>query len=170
MYKRQGLDDDIAYAIEDHYKPRFSGDELPRNQVGICIALADKLETLAGMFFIGEKPTGDKDPYALRRHALGIIRILIESKLNIRLEQLWSEVNSIYSGAFPQLNFDHIKTKQEVTNFILDRLTGYLKAVSYTHLDVYKRQRDTQIMEYNANYSNSLPQQLHEHSLPSGKE
>ena len=134
--QHEGLDDDIAYAIEDHYKPRFSGDELPRNQVGICIALADKLETLAGMFFIGEKPTGDKDPYALRRHALGIIRILIESKLNIRLEQLWSEVNSIYSGAFPQLNFDHIKTKQEVTNFILDRLTGYLKEQGYSVQEV----------------------------------
>lgn len=134
--QHEKLDDDISYAIEDHYKPRFSGDELPRNQVGVCIALADKLETLAGMFFIGEKPTGDKDPYALRRHALGVIRILIESKLNIRLEQLWSEVNSVYSGAFPQLNFDHIKTKQEVTNFILDRLTGYLKEQGYSALEV----------------------------------
>ena len=73
--------DDIAYAIEDHYKPRFAGDELPRNQVGTCVALADKLETLVGLFGIGEKPTGDKDPYALRRHALGVIRILVEKKL-----------------------------------------------------------------------------------------
>ena len=134
--QHEGLDNDISYAIEDHYKPRFSGDELPRNQVGICIALADKLETLAGMFFIGEKPTGDKDPYALRRHALGIIRILIESKLNIRLEQLWNEVNAIYSGAFPQLNFDHTKTRQEVTNFILDRLTGYLRDQGYSAQEV----------------------------------
>jgi glycyl-tRNA synthetase beta chain len=58
----------VAHAIEDHYKPRFAGDSLPRNQVGIAVALADKLETLVGLFGVGEKPTGDKDPFALRRH------------------------------------------------------------------------------------------------------
>lgn len=79
--QHEGLDNDVAFAIEDHYKPRFAGDSLPRNQVGVCVALADKLETLVGLFGIGEKPTGDKDPYALRRHALGIIRILVENKL-----------------------------------------------------------------------------------------
>ena len=66
--QHDGLSDDIAYAIEDHYKPRFAGDALPRNKVGICVALADKLETLVGMFNIGQIPTGDKDPFALRRH------------------------------------------------------------------------------------------------------
>ena len=79
--QHEGLDDDVAFAIEDHYKPRFAGDELPRNQVGLVVALADKLETLVGLFSIGEKPTGDKDPFALRRQALGIIRILIDAKL-----------------------------------------------------------------------------------------
>jgi len=82
------LDDDIAFAIEDHYKPRFAGDELPRNPVGVAVALADKLETLVGLFSIGEKPTGDKDPFALRRQALGIIRMLIECKLNISFEMI----------------------------------------------------------------------------------
>ena len=77
----EGKGDAIAYAIEDHYKPRYSGDELPRNEIGVCVALADKLETLIGLFGIGEKPTGDKDPYALRRHSLGVIRILVENKL-----------------------------------------------------------------------------------------
>ena len=62
--QHEGLDDAVAFAIEDHYKPRFAGDELPRSQVGICVALADKLETLVGLFSIGEKPTGDKDPFA----------------------------------------------------------------------------------------------------------
>ena len=84
----EGLDNDIAYAIEDHYKPRFASDELPRNQVGVYVALADKLETLVGMFGIGNTPTGDKDPYALRRHALGIIRLLIVNKLSISLTSL----------------------------------------------------------------------------------
>ncbi|MBL8357462.1 MAG: glycine--tRNA ligase subunit beta, partial [Delftia acidovorans] len=68
----------VADAIEDHYKPRFAGDELPRGDVGLCVALADKLQTLADMFGIGQLPTGDKDPFALRRHALGMVRMLIE--------------------------------------------------------------------------------------------
>jgi glycyl-tRNA synthetase beta chain len=83
-----GLSTDIANAIEDHYKPRFAGDALPRNQAGVVVALADKLETLTGMFCIGNLPTGDRDPFALRRHALGIIRILIERKLEIDLPNL----------------------------------------------------------------------------------
>lgn len=86
--QHEKLDNDVAFAIEDHYKPRFAGDELPRNQVGIAVALADKLETLVGLFSIGEKPTGDKDPFALRRQALGIIRMLIECQLNISLADL----------------------------------------------------------------------------------
>jgi len=76
-----GLDVAVADAIEDHYKPRFAGDELPRNSVGLVVALADKLETLVGMFGIGNLPTGDRDPFALRRHALGVIRMLIEKDL-----------------------------------------------------------------------------------------
>ena len=134
--QHEGLDNDIAYAIEDHYKPRFSGDELPRNIVGMCVALADKLETLAGMFFIGEKPTGDKDPFALRRHALGIIKILIESNLTIRLEQLWSIANSQFSNGFNHLKFDHLKTQDEFKHFVLDRLTGYLKEQGFNSQEV----------------------------------
>jgi glycyl-tRNA synthetase beta chain len=83
-----GLPLDIADAIEDHYKPRFSGDDLPRNTVGLVVALADKLETLTGMFGIGNLPTGDKDPFALRRHALGVIRMLVEKELPLDLNQL----------------------------------------------------------------------------------
>jgi glycyl-tRNA synthetase beta chain len=83
-----GLPADIANAIEDHYKPRFAGDSLPRNRVGLVIALADKLETLVGMFGIGQVPTGDKDPFALRRHALGIIRMLIEQDLPLDIDAL----------------------------------------------------------------------------------
>ena len=78
----------IALAIEDHYKPRFAGDTLPRSEVGVVVALADKLDTLVGLFAIGEKPTGDKDPFALRRHALGVIRMLVECELNVPLRAL----------------------------------------------------------------------------------
>jgi len=86
--QHEGLEIDVAYAIEDQYKPRFSGDELPRNEVGIVVALADKLETLVGLISIGEKPSGDKDPFGLRRHALGIIRLLTEHKLNLNLIEI----------------------------------------------------------------------------------
>jgi glycyl-tRNA synthetase beta chain len=74
--RHEGLRDGVAIAIEDHYKPRFAGDSLPRNHTGTVLALADKLETLVGLFGIGQLPTGDKDPFALRRHALGVIRLL----------------------------------------------------------------------------------------------
>ena len=96
--QHEGLDNDIAFAIEDHYKPRFAGDSLPRNQVGICVALADKLETLVGLFSIGEKPTGDKDPFALRRQALGVIRMLIESKLPLKFSQLVQDALKQFNG------------------------------------------------------------------------
>src|SRR5450830_773442 len=86
--RHDGLGEEVALAIEDHYKPRFAGDELPRNQVGMVVALADKLETLAGLFGIGQVPTGDKDPFALRRHALGVIRMTAEQKLPLSLEFL----------------------------------------------------------------------------------
>jgi glycyl-tRNA synthetase beta chain len=76
--RHDGESQAVSFAVEDHYKPRFAGDVIPRNEIGIVVALADKLETLVGLFSVGEKPTGDKDPFALRRHALGVIRILFE--------------------------------------------------------------------------------------------
>ncbi|MDE2617593.1 MAG: glycine--tRNA ligase subunit beta, partial [Burkholderiales bacterium] len=85
--RHDGWGNVIADAVEDHYKPRFSGDELPRNTIGLVVALADKLETLIGMFGIGNLPTGDKDPFALRRHALGVIRMLTEKDLPLELTQ-----------------------------------------------------------------------------------
>jgi glycyl-tRNA synthetase beta chain len=78
----------VAEAIEDHYKPRFAGDALPRSDLGVVLALADKLETLAGLFFAGEVPTGDRDPFALRRSAFGVIRILIERELPLQLKTM----------------------------------------------------------------------------------
>ena len=78
----------VADAIQQHYRPRFSGDALPENDIAVALALADKLESLAGMFGIGQQPTGDKDPFALRRHALGVIRILTEKELAISVHDL----------------------------------------------------------------------------------
>ena len=119
--QHEKLDNDIAFAIEDHYKPRFAGDELPRNQVGVAVALADKLETLVGLFSIGEKPTGDKDPFALRRQALGIIRMLIECKLNISFE-------TMIDLALQQFKVeDKAGVLASITEFCFDRLSVNLR-------------------------------------------
>jgi glycyl-tRNA synthetase beta chain len=128
--QHEKLGDDIAYAIEDHYKPRFAGDELPRNQVGICIALADKLETLVGMFGIGNIPTGDKDPFALRRHALGVVRILVEANLQLSLENLLSSAFS----AFPSGTLSDART--DLIAFIFDRFSGMLREQGYSAQEV----------------------------------
>ena len=86
--RHDGESEAVAFAIEDHYKPRFAGDVLPRQDVGSVVALADKLETLLGMFQIGEVPTGEKDPFALRRHAFGVLRICIEVGASFSTESL----------------------------------------------------------------------------------
>lgn len=95
----EGIDEAIAFAIEDHYQPRFAGDTLPRSLVGVCVALADKLETLISLFSIGQLPTGDKDPYALRRHALGVIRMLIEKDISVGLDVLISRAAGVLQDA-----------------------------------------------------------------------
>ena len=113
--RNDGLSEDIANAIEDHYKPRFAGDALPRNPVGLVLALADKLETLVGMFGIGNLPTGDKDPFALRRHALGVIRMLIEADLALQIFPLIHVACDTFKGELE-------KTEQ----FVRDELGGFL--------------------------------------------
>lgn len=122
--QHDGLDAAVADAIEDHYKPRFAGDELPRNSVGLVVALADKLETLVGMFGIGNLPTGDRDPFALRRHALGVIRMLIEKDLPLGLDALLQDAAAQFSGI---AGFESSRATGELQDFILDRLAGSLR-------------------------------------------
>jgi glycyl-tRNA synthetase beta chain len=124
-----GESDEIAFAIEDHYKPRFAGDDLPRNLVGICVALADKLETLVGMFSINEVPTGDKDPYALRRHTIGIIRMLMEEDLGLSLGDVLRHAEKPFKGLDGTAYI-------ALTKFILDRLVNLLRDEGYTALEV----------------------------------
>ncbi|MBG9388502.1 glycine--tRNA ligase subunit beta [Caenimonas aquaedulcis] len=124
-----GLGADIADAIEDHYKPRFAGDGLPRNMTGVAVALADKLETLAGLFAIGQLPTGDKDPFALRRHALGIVRMLIEKDLPLELDTLLAAAVAL----FPQASADTVRLLSE---FIYERLAGSLREQGYSAQEV----------------------------------
>ncbi|MGA8786508.1 MAG: glycine--tRNA ligase subunit beta [Polaromonas sp.] len=124
-----GLSPDVADAIEDHYKPRFAGDELPRNPVGLVVALADKLETLVGMFGIGNLPTGDKDPFALRRHALGVIRMLVEKDLPLDLAAL-------VCGAVPVFGDKIQDASLALVDFIYDRLAGSLREQGYRAQEV----------------------------------
>jgi glycyl-tRNA synthetase beta chain len=127
--RHDGETEAIASGIEDHYRPRFAGDALPRNPVGLTVALADKLETLAGLFGIGQVPTGDKDPFALRRHALGVIRMLVEGGLPLAVPQLIAQA----FAAFPPA---HGAAQSEVAAFLDDRLSGYLREQGYSAQEV----------------------------------
>jgi glycyl-tRNA synthetase beta chain len=127
--RHDGLSSDVADAIEDHYKPRFAGDDLPRNNVGLVVALADKLETLVGMFGIGNVPTGDKDPFALRRHALGVIRMLIEKDVSLGLPDLLALSAPVFG--------DKITGGADaLIDFIYDRLSGSLREQGFSAQEV----------------------------------
>jgi len=164
--QHEGLSDDIALAIEDHYKPRFAGDELPRNPVGVCLALADKLETLVNMFSIGEIPTGDKDPFALRRHALGVIRILIEKDLKLNLNDLIYnailQINDVSLSVTPGSNskpkYDNHAASTEsgldLITFIYERLAGNLREQGYTAQEV------DAVLSLNPQLLNDIPKRL----------
>lgn len=127
--RHDGLGDEFAAAIEDHYKPRFAGDALPRNDIGLAVALADKLETLAGLFGIGQLPTGDKDPFALRRHALGVVRMLVERDLPL-------EPHALIQQAFEAFPAGHGQAQAELGLFLRERLAGYLREQGYSAQEV----------------------------------
>ncbi len=127
--RHDGLSTDIADAIEDHYRPRFAGDELPRNNVGLVVALADKLETLVGMFGIGNLPSGDKDPFALRRHALGILRMLMDKDLAL-------DWRSMLALAVPVFGDKITDPTEALSSFLFDRLAGSLREQGFSAQEV----------------------------------
>jgi glycyl-tRNA synthetase beta chain len=127
--RHDGVSNEVAEAIEDHYKPRFAGDELPRNAVGLVVALADKLETLVGMFGIGNIPTGDKDPFALRRHALGVIRMLIEKDLPLGLPDLLALSGPVFGDKISDAS-------GPLSDFVVDRLSGSLREQGFSAQEV----------------------------------
>jgi glycyl-tRNA synthetase beta chain len=149
--RHDGLGDEIALAIEDHYRPRFAGESLPRNTTGVVVALADKVETLVGMFGIGNVPTGDKDPFALRRHALGVIRMLVELDLPMDVGQL-IDIACRAFGLSGQLGLGgdtenavlvgdkllalDASTASQLENFIYERLSGALREQGYSAQEV----------------------------------
>jgi len=117
-----GEDKAVADAIEAHYHPRFAGDTLPQGAIACAVALADKLETVVGIYGIGQVPTGEKDPFGLRRHALGILRILVETPLDLPLPALIRTA----AGNFPA-GMLSATVASDVEGFMLDRLRGYLR-------------------------------------------
>ncbi len=127
VYDRESPE--VAQAIEDHYKPRFAGDALPLGNVGVAVALADKLETLVGLFGIGQLPTGDKDPFALRRHALGLIRMLVEKSVPVDLPGLVTLAVHVFGGVITD-------PTAPLLEFIYERLAGALREQGYTAQEV----------------------------------
>lgn len=144
----QGEKHEVAEAIEQQYLPRFAGDDLPLTATGQALSIADKLDTLCSIFSIGEIPTGDKDPFALRRAALGVLRIMIELELNLDLRQLLVMALSAYG-------FDDEKTARladQIFTFMLDRLQAYYidKGYSSRQISSVQQRRPTRPVDFNA--------------------
>lgn len=125
--RHDGEAEAVALAISEHYQPRFAGDALPTIDTSTAVALADKLETLVGIWGIGLQPTGDKDPFALRRHALGILRMLLEKRLPVSLKQLLGSAALQFAG-----NPNFKDPSSDVLPFLYDRLRGLLRERAYS--------------------------------------
>ncbi len=121
----------VADAIAEHYQPRFAGDRLPEHPVSCAVALADKLETLAGLFGIGQLPTGDRDPFALRRHALGVIRLLVERDLPLKLDALIHDAFSVFAKELKLADAD-----ADLETFVFERMRGYFAEAGYSTREI----------------------------------
>ena len=129
--RHDGEADEVALAASEHYQPRFAGDKLPSTNTGLVVALADKLETLVGIWAIGLQPTGEKDPFALRRHALGVMRMLVEKRLPLSISELLADAARVFEG---QAAFND--PRLDVAAFMLDRLRGMLRERGFTPNEV----------------------------------
>ncbi|WP_213767594.1 glycine--tRNA ligase subunit beta [Caballeronia sp. dw_19] len=129
--RHDGEVEEVALACSEHYQPRFSGDETPPNGVSSAVALADKLETLVGIWGIGLQPTGEKDPFALRRHALGVLRILLEKRLAIDLFDLLRIAHKQFAG-MPQV----VDSTDAIYAFFMDRLRGVLRERGFNAIEI----------------------------------
>lgn len=129
--RNDGEAPEVAVAIREHYQPRFAGDALPSCSEAVAVALADKIETLVGMFGIGQLPTGEKDPFALRRHALGVLRMLIEKELPVSLDAL------VAAGFEVEQAVPGVKdASAELLNFFFDRLRVMMREAGYSAQEV----------------------------------
>lgn len=122
-----GEAEDVAIALNEQYQPRFAGDALPSNLVACSVAIADKMDTLAGIFGIGQHPKGDKDPFALRRAALGVLRIIVEKNLNLDLQTLTEEAARLYGDKLTNAN-----VVNDVIDFMLGRFRTWYQEEGHT--------------------------------------
>jgi glycyl-tRNA synthetase beta chain len=129
--RHDGEHEEVALAASEHYQPRFAGDALPSTNTGLAVALADKLETLVGIWSIGLQPTGEKDPFALRRHALGVMRMLVEKRLPLSIPDLLADAAGVFAY---QPGFKD--PAAEVKEFMLDRLRGMLRERGFSPNEV----------------------------------
>jgi glycyl-tRNA synthetase beta chain len=113
----EGENDEVAESLGEQYLPKFAGDVLPKTKTGTTIALADRLDTLTGIFGIGQAPTGSKDPFALRRSAIGILRLVIENELDVSIEELIT----LALNAYGDVVADHTKTLADAVAFLEGR-------------------------------------------------
>lgn len=118
--RNDGLGDEIATAIQEHYQPKFAGDKVPSTPVACCVALADRLDTLCGIFGIGQEPSGSKDPFALRRASIGILQIILQNKLSLSLNMLLSKAVSLHSDAIE----NPAEKTERIKNYIFDRFAA----------------------------------------------
>jgi len=129
--RHDGEPDEVALTATEHYQPRFAGDALPSTNTGTVVALADKLETLVGIWGIGLQPTGEKDPFALRRHALGVLRMLVEKRMDVSVSSLLAMVAKNFDGIAGFTN-----PVADVRAFMIDRLRGILRERGFTPNEV----------------------------------
>ena len=146
-----GEANEVAHALDEQYQPRFAGDSLPATMTGRALAIADKLDTLTGIFAIGQAPTGDKDPYGLRRAALGVLRIMIEHQLTLDLEPLLAAVVDAYRVQGVK-GFDGDRTVTEVFDFMMERLRAYYQdaGIRGDVFDAVSMRRPTQPSDFDA--------------------
>ena len=131
-----GENEIVSLAIFEQYLPRFSGDQLPTTTAGAILSIADKLDTIVGLFAINIHPTGSQDPFGLRRSALGIINIILDKKLNISLNELIDFALYIYTDEMG-LAFDYNKVKAEINSFFMGRIKSMFEdmAIRYDIID-----------------------------------
>ncbi|QUG73786.1 glycine--tRNA ligase subunit beta [Erwinia sp. E602] len=125
--RHDGEAEDVAVALNEQYQPRFAGDALPSNPIACALAIADKMDTLAGIFGIGQHPKGDKDPFALRRAALGVLRIIVEKNLPLDLQTLTEEAARLYGS-----KLTNAKVVDEVVDFMLGRFRSWYQEAGHS--------------------------------------
>ncbi|MBI6547673.1 glycine--tRNA ligase subunit beta [Xenorhabdus lircayensis] len=145
--RHDGEAEDVALALNEQYQPRFSGDALPSTGVACAVAIADKMDTLAGIFGIGQHPKGDKDPFALRRAALGVLRIIVEKKLSLDLQTLAEEAVRLYGD-----KLTNEKVVDDVVEFMLGRFRTWYQEQGYSvdTIQAVLARRPTQPADFDA--------------------